>query len=93
MIQNYMETLVANVLKNELKDNKEKYNDICRCHACAAFIAATALNNLPPFYVTRVLGEVYGEFRSKVPQNHSDILVAVGKGMEALKQQGGHRHA
>jgi len=43
------------------------------------------LNHLSPFYVTTVTGEIYGEYRHKEIQNLSDVMVAVAKGIEALR--------
>lgn len=81
-----METLVREGLQKELNDNPHKYEDLCRCPSCMAAIQAVALNELPPFYVTGVAGEVYGEYRNKDLQNYSDILVAIAKGIEAVRQ-------
>lgn len=90
MIVNYMESMVDTVLKNEFTLSPEKYTDICRCDSCIAFIKATALNNLTPFYVTSVTGEIYGEYRHKEIQNLSDVMVAVAKGIEALRAAPSH---
>lgn len=84
MVHNYMETLVTNALNSEFRDNPEKYVDVCHCPSCVAIIKAQALNYLAPFYVTGTAGEVYGEYRSKDLQRLSDVMVALGKGIEVL---------
>lgn len=88
-----MQTLVDKVLADELAASPEKYVDICQCPYCLAAVKAAALNELKPFYVTTVAGEVFGEYRHKELQNLSDVLVAVAKGVEALRAQdpNGHR--
>ncbi|MDL2293234.1 late competence development ComFB family protein [Ruminococcaceae bacterium OttesenSCG-928-D13] len=92
MIQNYMEVLVDNALNKELSLHPEKYDTLCRCPACMAQVRVSALNELAPFYVTCVTGEVYGEYRSKELQYQSDVLVAVGRGVEQVLQ-GSHSRA
>lgn len=86
MVHNYMETLVSTALKNELAENPEKYTDVCQSPRCIAFIEAVALNHLKPFYVTGVAGTAFGEFKSKEYQHMSDVMVAIGKGIEELKR-------
>lgn len=86
MIQNYMAVLVAQTLDRELKANPQKYSGLCLCPSCLVFMQAYALNQVPPFYVTCVAGEVFGEYRHKELQYQSDILVAVTKGIEAARR-------
>lgn len=90
LVQNYIELLVEDTLKKELADNGYKYDGLCTCPSCMAFIKATALNLLPPFYITSTAGGVYGESRAKENQNLSDVLVAVTKGIETARRDG-HR--
>lgn len=90
MISNYMETMVDNVLQGELRDNPQRYTDVCQCPACIARIKAVALNLLPPFYVTSVAGEVFGEYRHKELQHLSDVVVSVARGIEALRAENPH---
>ncbi len=84
MVHNYMETLVKDMLNEELAANPQKYTDICQCPLCLARIKTTALNNLNTFYITTMAGEVYGEYASRENQNLSDIMAAIGKGIAAL---------
>ena len=88
MIQNYMETLVGQALDKELGEHREKYDNLCQCPSCIALVKATALNQLKPFYVTCVAGKVYGEYRMKEIQSQSDILVAIGKGIDSVVRAG-----
>ncbi len=83
--------MVREALQKELAENPHKYTGLCRCPLCMATIQATALNQLRPFYVTCVAGEVYGEYHTKDQQNYSDILVAIAKGIEATRAIGHHR--
>lgn len=85
MVENYMAGMVERVLKTELTENPASYTDVCQCPSCIAHIKAIALNELPPFYVTTVAGEVYGEYRHKEQQNLSDVMVAVARGVEATR--------
>lgn len=90
MVQNYMETLVTEMLSEELAANPHKYTDVCQCPVCLARIRAVALNNLDPFYVTTAAGEVFGEYASRENQNLSDIMASIGKGIAALAQNPAH---
>ena len=82
MVQNYMESLVAEALKTELVDHAAKYQSVCTCPQCLARIQAVALNHLDPFYVTCIAGEVYGEYRSREAEHMSQVMVALGKGFD-----------
>lgn len=90
MVYNYMEQLVAKALADELAGSPEKYTDVCQCPSCRAFVVAGALNALPPFYVTTLAGKVHGEYQSKDLQNLSDVMVAIGKSIQALQQAKRH---
>ena len=81
LVQNYMETLVDDMLREELAENPHKYANMCQCPLCIARIEATALNALPTKYVTGTTGKVFGEYESRGPQNTSDIMAAIGKGI------------
>lgn len=81
MVQNYMETLVREMLLEELAENPHKYTDVCQCPQCLVQIQVAALNHLPPFYVTGTTGEVFGEYQSRESQNLSDIMAAIGRGI------------
>lgn len=76
-----METLVDEILREELAENPQKYVDVCQCPLCMARIEAVALNELPPKYVTGTTGKVFGEYESRESQRLSDIMVAIGKGI------------
>lgn len=86
MIHNYMETLVDEMLRDELADNAYKYTGLCQCPACLAHIKAVALNSLPPFYTTGTTGQVFGEYQSRESQNLSDIMAAIGKGVAEVER-------
>ena len=90
MIQNYMEQLVSEILRDELRDNAHKYTNICHCPACMARIQAEALNHLPPFYTTSTTGNVFGEYKSREYQNFSDIIAAIGKGIAMIERNPFH---
>lgn len=92
MIHNYTETLISDLLQAEYKDHVEKYLDVCKCPACQSYIKAIALNILPPYYYTSLAGKVFGEYGSKDQQNRSDILVAIGRGMEELMRLDPYGH-
>ncbi len=92
MVKNCMVEQVETMLNEEFSLHPEKYQELCRCPACKAAILAVALNELPPFYVTGVMGEVHHTFRNKVRQNTSDIWVALGKGIDEIGQQDPNGH-
>lgn len=93
MIYNYMETLVDQILLDEVQDNAHKYGGLCKCPSCLARIKTVALNNLPPFYVSSMAGKVFGEFESKEQKNRAEVLVAIGRGIEEVQRTGPHQGA
>lgn len=91
MVKNYMETLVADALQKELRDFPEKYTGLCHCPECITAVEVIALNELTPFYVTCVAGEVYGEYHNKALQMQSDVMVAVSKGIGEVTASPPHK--
>lgn len=86
ILSNYMEDMVDECLAAVLR--KQPQSAGCTCSRCMARIKVEALNRLPAFYVTGKLGEVYGEYRMKEQQYHTDIMVALSCAMETVNQQG-----
>lgn len=85
-----METLVSQMLHNELKENPHKYLDVCQCPLCLARIQAVALNQLKPKYVTGTTGKVFGEYESRESQQLSDIMAAIGMGIAQISASPPH---
>ncbi len=92
MVRNYTETVAENALRDELSHNAEKYRDMCQCSSCQAIILSTALNMLPPFYVSSKRGEVFGEYQDKNPQSHADVSMAIMHGINKLVETDPHSH-
>ncbi len=92
MVKNCMVDQVRKMLDEELGRDALKYEGICHCPACKAAILAAALNRLPPFYVTGVMGEVHHTFQNKVRQNISDVWVALGQGIDEVSENDPNGH-
>lgn len=90
MVHNYMETLVKEMLMEEISANPHKYTNVCQCSHCLVQIQAVALNHLSPFYVTGTTGQVFGEYQSRESQNLSDIMAAIGHGFAHLANLPAH---
>lgn len=85
MLKNYMEEFVDQHLPNIFLESPEEYADICQCPECMLRMKAEALNNLPPFYVTCKVGEVYGEYAStKELQKKVNMLAVIAKAIMAV---------
>lgn len=90
MIRNHMETIVEEMMRTLLRDNANRYAMVCGCSSCMAYAQATALNLLPPFYITGVAGEVYGEYHEA--KNRLTLQTAIAKGLEQLIQEDPNGH-
>ncbi len=80
------------MLEAELSQHAHKYETLCQCPACKAAIQAAALNQIRPYYVTGVMGQVHHTFHNKVRQNVSDILVALGRGIDEVQRKDPNGH-
>lgn len=81
-IKNYMEDIVWNFLPGILK----KHPDVCHCECCQHDIAAMALNQLPPAYVARPIGEVYTRINTLEAQYRTDVYTALTKAIMVVSK-------
>lgn len=58
MIQNYTESIVNDLLSPVLEEYARRNPEICTCPRCREDVAALALNQLPPRYVTSERGVI-----------------------------------
>ncbi|NHM28144.1 late competence development ComFB family protein [Desulfofundulus sp. TPOSR] len=58
MIQNYTELVVNDLLSPVLEEYARRNPEVCTCPRCREDVAALALNQLPPCYVTSEKGVV-----------------------------------
>lgn len=70
---NIMEKLV----EEAIDECFEKDPGLCRCPQCRGDIAAFALNQLKPIYVSTSEGEVYSRLQELDWQNRCNLLFAV----------------
>ncbi|NSW90966.1 MAG: late competence development ComFB family protein [Firmicutes bacterium] len=82
-----MEELVFSMLKNVIDDI-----DVCSCDKCMLDIAALALNELPPKYVVTEKGELYSKVNILRQQFEVDILTAITKAAEKVKEHPRHEN-
>lgn len=80
-VKNYMEIVVNNLLPSVLKLN----SDVCCCEKCQADIKAIALNHLPPKYIATESGEVYSKINALSIQFEADVINAITKAIEKVK--------
>ncbi len=83
---NYMETIVFNKLDVLLKNQE----DICKCEQCRLDIAALALNVLPPRYVVTDKGKIYARIDTLETQFEIDVLLAIEKAIQLVRQNPRH---
>jgi len=84
-IKNYMEDVVAHVLKNILPDL-----DVCRCEICQMDMMAYALNHLPPKYVVTPKGELYSKLSELMQQAEIDVEVALAEAAKVVSRNPRH---
>lgn len=84
-LKNLMEQLVWDCVSELVK----KY-DVCDCERCRHDIAALALNHLSPQYYVTQRGEVYSKIKSMHWQEQADIISAVTRAIQIVKQHPRH---
>lgn len=85
-IRNFMEDAVAHQLDSVLA----KYPDICHCEQCKSDIAALALNQLPPKYVSTERGEIFSRVNEMETQNAVEILQAILQAIAVVRAHPRH---
>ncbi|HHW60856.1 MAG TPA: late competence development ComFB family protein [Syntrophomonadaceae bacterium] len=82
--------VVEQVVWSHLDKVMAQKANICCCELCRDDIAAWALNQLPPRYVTTALGEAYirAEFLDK--QLELDVIVALTAAVEQVSANPRH---
>lgn len=88
MVSNYMEHVVEQIMKDMMRDDPSLVK--CPCEECLDSIRAIVLNNIKPFYVTRKVGEVYGEFHNKEFQERADVAAEVARAALIVNQNPKH---
>ncbi len=85
-LKNCMESAVANLLDDAIKDM-----DICKCERCRYDIQAIALNHLPPRYAVTEEGEVYARIDEFfISQYRADIILEIIKAAEIVSRNPNH---
>lgn len=62
----------------------------CKCEKCKNDIAALALNNLKPCYVTTELGEIMSKIKNTEVQEETNIIVEVTKAAKIVQSNPKH---
>ena len=83
--KNYMEEAVF----HELRDLLEGL-DVCKCERCQEDMVAWSLNRLPSKYVVTNLGRAYTKLNQIRAQAKTDIVVALMKAVEIVKENPRH---
>lgn len=83
--KNIMEELVE-----EEFDRAADTLNCCHCEACRNDIIAYALNQLPPKYVATHTGEVYSKTFALRNQHYVDIMAALAKGVNLVRENPRH---
>lgn len=65
-------------------------DNICECEICKMDIAAISLNNLKPNYVVTDQGYVYAKANNLNQQFNTDIIAAVTKAIDIVKNNPRH---
>ncbi|MGI6551926.1 MAG: late competence development ComFB family protein [Bacillota bacterium] len=86
-LKNYMEDIVWSFLPKVLA----QYPNICQCELCRHDIVALALNQLPPRYVSRELGEIYTKVNILESQHRADVYAALTKAIAVVENNPRHK--
>ncbi len=85
-LRNYMEDLVL----KKMDDVLAKYPDCCKCDHCRTDIAALALNNLPPKYISSHKGSIYARLDEMMVENATAIIEEIAKAIEIVSRHPRH---
>ena len=85
LIRNYMEDCVGMLIDRVISEI-----DCCKCENCRYDVTAIALNSLPPKYVVTRRGEFYTKLDFLHQQFDVDIVSAITKAVELVKQNPRH---
>jgi len=83
---NQMEPVVKTVVDEVFSKNTA----ICFCERCKMDIMALALNTLPPRYVVTHLGEIVTKVDLDSCQWKADVMIAVFRAIELVKNKPRH---
>lgn len=64
--------------------------DCCKCDKCVGDMMALALNSMPPAYVNTKKGALFKRINSTLPQNTTDMDIAVVKAINMVSQKPQH---
>jgi competence protein ComFB len=88
-VENLMEEMVVQFMDSVLKN----YPHCCRCSQCRRDIAAIALNNLTPRYVSTAKGSAIVRTGSMDVQYKAQIVEEIAKAIEIVQNQPRHPRA
>ena len=85
-LKNYMEEVVLQKIDSVIA----MYPDCCKCEQCRLDIAALALNNLPPRYVSTHKGDIFVRIQEMEGKNDVDVIQAIAKAIEIVGKNPRH---
>lgn len=83
--------VMEEIVKDTLEEFKSSLGLACTCEKCLMDIMALTLNQIPPQYVVNHRGNVYIKAKYMDDQNQANILCALTKAAEIVKNN--IRHA
>lgn len=85
-LKNCMEEVVQDKMDIVL----EQYPSCCRCEQCRSDIAALALNQLPPRYVSTRKGDVLVRASEMTAEGEVTVVKAIAKAIEIVSKNPHH---
>ena len=85
-LKNYMEEVVLQKIDSVIA----RYPYCCKCEQCRLDIAALALNNLPPRYVSTHKGDIFVRIQEMEGKNDVDVIQAIAKAIEIVGKNPRH---
>ena len=85
-LKNCMEEVVQDKMDVVL----DQYPDCCRCEQCKYDIAALALNQLPPRYVSTRKGDVFVRVNEMNTESEVKVIQAIANAIEIVEKNPHH---
>lgn len=86
-LTNYMEEVV----ERNLDTIMAKFPSCCKCEECRRDIAALALNNLPPRYISSFKGDIFARVNEMEVQHLVEVIQQIAQAIKIVTAHPRHK--
>ncbi|ERL05106.1 late competence development ComFB family protein [Mitsuokella sp. oral taxon 131] len=86
-LTNYMEEVV----ERNLDTIMAKFPNCCKCEECRRDIAALALNNLPPRYISSFKGDIFARVNEMEVQHLVEVIQQIAQAIKIVTAHPRHK--